>query len=136
MKRVFVDTSGFFAHIVRDDDNHEPAQELFARAEQERWRLFTTVAVVFETHALLLHRARPGREIALGFLDKLATDQYQVVRFRRVDEQRAIAIIRSHRDKKYSLCDAHSFAVMERLRVASAITFDHDFRTYGRFAVL
>jgi predicted nucleic acid-binding protein len=105
VKRVFVDTSGFFAQIVRDDDNHEHAQELFTRAEQERWRLLMTNFVIFETHALLLHRVRLGREIALAFLDNLATDQYQLVRFRRVDEQRAIAIIRSHRDKRYSLCD-------------------------------
>lgn len=136
MKRVFVDTSGFFALVVRDDQNHERAHELFMRAQQERWRLLTTNAVVFETHALLLHRARPGREIALAFLDTIGTDRYQVVRVQRADEQKAVAIIRSHRDKTYSLCDALSFAVMERLRIRDAIAFDRDFRIYGRFAIL
>jgi predicted nucleic acid-binding protein len=136
VKRVFVDTSGFYALIVRDDENHARAHEVFQRAHLEAWSLLTTNAVVFETHALLLHRARPGREIALAFLDTVGTDQYQVVRVQRADEQNAIAIIRSHRDKTYSLCDALSFAVMERLHVESAIAFDRDFRVYGRFSIL
>ena len=72
MRRVFVDTSGFYALIIRDDLNHDRAHDLFARAQQEKWRLLTTNAVVFETHALLLHRARPGREIALAFLDTVS----------------------------------------------------------------
>ena len=61
MKRVFVDTSGFFALIVAKDENHGSAHELFKLAQRESWVLVTTNAVVFETHAQLLHRARPAR---------------------------------------------------------------------------
>ncbi len=43
----------------------------------------------------------------------------------------AIAIVRAHRDKSYSLCDALSFVVMEQLRIREAISFDQDFRSYG-----
>jgi predicted nucleic acid-binding protein len=136
VRRAFVDTSGFFALLVRDDDHHEPAQELFARAERERWRLLPTNFVVFETHTLLLNRVRSGREIALAFLDRFPDDKVQVIRFRRADVDKAFAIIRSHRDKEYSLCDAHSFAAMERLKIRDVISFDSDFRSYGRFDVL
>jgi predicted nucleic acid-binding protein len=136
VRRVFVDTSGFYALIDGADRHHESADDLFARAHREKWRLVTSNAVVFETHALLLNRLRPGREIALAFLDSISTDRYQVVRAQRSDEQKATAIIRAHRDKSYSLCDALSFAVMERHRIREAISFDQDFRSYGRFALL
>ena len=135
MRRVFVDTSGFYALIDSDDRHHELADNVFGRAGREKWRLVTSNAVMFETHALLLNRLRPGREIALTFLDSISTDPYQVVRASRADEQKAIEIIRAHRDKSYSLCDALSFVVMERLRIRDAISFDQDFRSYGRFSL-
>ncbi len=136
MSRVFVDTSAFYALIVTEDQSHQRAHEVFTRAEREEWQLVTTNAVVFETHALLLHRSRPGREIALRFLDMVRADAYEVVRVQRGDEEKAVALIRSHRDKTYSLCDALSFVVMERLGISQAIAFDRDFRTYARFAIV
>jgi predicted nucleic acid-binding protein len=136
VRRVFVDTSGFFALIVREDQNHDRAHELFTLADREAWQLVTTTAVVFETHALLLHRSRPGRKTALRFLDMTQTDAYDVVRVQRADEEKAVAVIRSHQDKTYSLCDALSFVVMERLGINQAIAFDRDFRVYARFAIL
>jgi uncharacterized protein len=136
VRRVFVDTGAFYALIDSDDQHHYRARDLFDRAEGEKWRLVSTNAVVFETHALLVNRFRSRREVALAFLDSVSTDPYQVVRALRSDEEKAIAIVRAHRDKFYSLCDALSFVVMERLRVHEAISFDQDFRSYGRFAIL
>jgi len=96
----------------------------------------TTNALVFETHALLLHRSRPGRETAVKFLDAVQADAYDVVRVSKNDEDKAIALIRAHEDKLYSLCDAISFVVMERLRIHEAMAFDQHFRTCGKFALL
>jgi predicted nucleic acid-binding protein len=45
-------------------------------------------------------------------------------------------LVRAHQDKTYSLCDALSFIVMERLRLTEAIAFDRHFRSYGRFTIL
>jgi predicted nucleic acid-binding protein len=136
VRRVFVDTSAFFALAVGKDGNHVRSRELFTQAERERWRLITTNAIIFETHALLLNCSRPGRETALNFLAAVDTDSYRVVRVRRTDEAKALTLLRAHADKLYSLCDAVSFVVMERLRIREAIAFDHDFRSYGRFAIL
>jgi predicted nucleic acid-binding protein len=136
VRHVFVDTSALFALTVVEDQNHIHTRELFAQAYRESWSLVTTNAVVVETHALILNRARPGREKALEFLRAIGADAYRVVRVRKTDQDKAIALIRAHRDKLYSLCDALSFVVMERLRFREAISFDQDFRSYGRFAVL
>lgn len=66
----------------------------------------------------------------------MASDAYHVERIRKADEKRAIALVRGHEDKDYSLCDALSFVVMERLHIAEAIACDRHFRAYGRFTVL
>jgi uncharacterized protein len=136
LKPVFVDTSGFYALIVHRDQNHPRAHPILPRAVRETWRLVTTNAVVFETYALLLARARPPREVALKFLDSVEAKAYDVVRLLKTDEERAIALIRSHSDKTYSLCDASSFVVMERLGITEAVAFDQDFRSYGQFVIL
>ncbi len=137
MRRVFVDTGGFFAHLSAEDSDHAAIRALFLQAVRERWILITTNSVLLETYALLLNRLRNGREHALRFLDLI--EQGAFCRLERVtvaDEARASAIVRAHADKTYSLCDAQSFPVMERLGVTDVITTDRQFREYGAFVVL
>jgi predicted nucleic acid-binding protein len=52
-----------------------------------------------------------------------------------LDEECANQIVRQHTDKRFSLVDAMAFAVMERLHVDTALSFDHNFRQY-RFMTL
>jgi predicted nucleic acid-binding protein len=52
------------------------------------------------------------------------------------EEAAAIALVRAHEDKSYSLCDAMSFVVMERMKITDAIAFDRHFAEYGRFALI
>ena len=42
----------------------------------------------------------------------------------------------SIRIRCYSLCDALSFVIMERLDIADAIAFDRHFREYGGLTIL
>ena len=92
-----------------------------------------------ETYSVLLARARNGRGVALAFLDVAMADASHGLFVERVhadDEGNAIALLRAHADKEYSLCDALSFVVMERLGISEAIAFDRHFREYGRFTIL
>jgi predicted nucleic acid-binding protein len=136
MKHVFVDSGGFFAHLVADDAEHEAARHCFQRARAQNWALVTTNAVIFEAYALLLNRAREGRSLAIGLLDDVDAGMCHVERATKRDETRAIDLVRTYEDKSHSLCDALSFVVMERLGIQSAIAFDRHFRQYGRFEIL
>ena len=122
--------------MVAADADHQAARHLFERALSERWALITTNVVMIETYALLLSRTREGRNLALGFLDDLEAGMCHIERVSMIDESRAIALLREHGDKEYSLCDALSFVVMERLGANSAIAFDTHFRQYGKFEIL
>jgi uncharacterized protein len=50
-------------------------------------------------------------------------------------DRRATAIIRQYDDKAFSFTDAASFAVMQRLGIRHAFTFDRHFQQFG-FSVL
>jgi hypothetical protein len=134
--RVFVDTGGFFAVLVAEDAHHAHAACLFGLAKREIWRLVTTNAVVYETHALLVNRVRNGREVALAFIASIDAGLALVERVRIEDDQSAVVILRGQEDKTYSFCDALSFAVMERLEIDRVIAFDRHFHDYGRFTIL
>ena len=136
MRRVFVDTSGFGALFIPEDEGHERVAEVFQQLNVPRVQLVTTNAVVFETYVLILHRSRRGRTNAFKFLDVMEQNVLRVVRLSAADERAASALVRAQADKSYSLCDAASFTVMKRLRVREAVALDEDFRSYGQFEVM
>jgi predicted nucleic acid-binding protein len=133
-RRVFVDTAGYYAFVNRRDANHTEARATLEwLLDSQRW-LFTTNFVLAEIHAMLL--TRMGRSIAARALSEIDdNDEITVIRVNVADEARAREIIHQYQDKDFSLTDATSFAVMERLGIAHAFTFDHNFAQYG-FIVL
>lgn len=129
-RRVFVDTSAYFAAANRRDATHREASATLNRLVAQRRRLFTTNFILAELHALLLTRI--NREIAARVLfDIDSSAATTIVRVSAADEQRGRGIITHYRDKDFSLTDATSFAVMERLRIDWAFTVDRNFAQYG-----
>ena len=128
-RRALVDTSAYFALLDADDANHAQARTISARLIAEGWRLLTTSFVLAETHALLLNRL--SQQIATRFLRDMEHSPTTIVWVTPRDVQRARAIIYQYTDKDFSLTDAASFAVMERLRIPAAFTFDRHFAQYG-----
>lgn len=127
----FVDTSAFYALIDTDDRNHEDCVGLFADLGRARARLLTSNHVLFETYSLILNRL--GRPMATRWLTAL---HLHVERATPADERRAVRTVLKYRDKDFSLVDASSFALMQRLGIRQAVAFDPHFRQYGRFVVL
>ncbi len=90
----------------------------------------TANVVVFETDALILNRTGGARSKAIEFLDGLKVAARKVERVTEYDEDAAFDLVRQHKDKTYSLCDALGFVVCERLDITDAIAFDADVRSY------
>jgi predicted nucleic acid-binding protein len=53
------------------------------------------------------------------------------VRHRYADEKSAKSIIEKYEGKDFSYTDATSFAMIKRLNIDRAFTFDHHFEQYG-----
>jgi predicted nucleic acid-binding protein len=128
---VLWDSSAILALLDADDADHERARLVAKRLAAGRWRSFVTNYVHVEAHALLLHKL--GRSVAREWL---LAGGLPVVRAAPGDEERGREIVGRYVDKNWSLCDAISFAVMERHRVRTAFSFDRHFLQYGRFSVL
>ncbi len=129
-ERVFLDTSAFIALAKEDDTNHASAVAIWAGLRRARVGLVTTNYVVAETHALLLRYF--GYLAGRKFLQDMQHSAITlVVRAEEDDEDAARAIIYRYTDKDFSFADAVSFAVMKRLRVVRAFTFDGHFSQYG-----
>jgi len=127
--RVFVDTSAFFALLDERDASHAAAVSILARLAAEPSQLLTTNLILAECHALIL--ARLGRRPALRFLDDVRESSTNVIRGSVADEQSAVAILRRYDDKDFSFTDASCFAVIERLKLTAAFSFDRNFAQYG-----
>jgi uncharacterized protein len=126
---LFVDSSAFFAIAIRADTNYSAAQSVLERVARDRVRFITTTYLVVEAHALFV--AKAGREAGVRFLRGLEGGAVDVVRPTAEDEARAREIIYGYTDKSFSLADAISFAVMQRLGIGTAFSFDSDFRQFG-----
>ncbi len=129
MKKIgFSDTAFFYALADIRDKWHQACVEVFRFLRQEGWRLATTLLVVSETHALILQRV--GRALALEFLHQVLSS-VEIVPIEPEDLNRALEILERYSDKDFSLTDAISFAVMERLGISVALSVDRHFVEYG-----
>jgi predicted nucleic acid-binding protein len=126
---VLLDTSGLVAGIDRADSNHARAIAIRNGLLARRWRVMMTSFILAETHALLLNRL--SRQSAVNFLRDMESGVIPVEWVTPADVDRARQIIYQYQDKRFSLTDATSFAVMERLNIPYAFSFDNNFLQYG-----
>jgi uncharacterized protein len=126
-----MDSSAYYANAVERDARHDQAVRMFRQLQRNRSAIFTTRYVVAETHALLINRQRNSR-LAFAFLTAIASSPgTTIVDPTPEDENAAREILRRYDDKFFSLTHAISFAVMQRLRLPVAFTFDDDFVQAG-----
>lgn len=129
-RRVLVDSSAYFAIANTHDHDHNAVASALHRLTRTGTRLFTTNFVLAETHALLVNRI--NRQVAALMLNQIDQSELTtVVRVSFRDEQCARQILATYTDKDFSLTDAISFAVMERIRIGHALALDQHFAQFG-----
>jgi len=121
---IFVDTSVWYAAADWGDQSNGRAQEILSGGDS----LVTTDHVLVETWALL--RWRIHREAAEAFWRGLQAGVASLEVVGVADLMAAWAIVEAFPDQDFSLVDCTSFAVMERLGLEKAASFDDDFAVY------
>ena len=111
---MFVDSSAYLALLDEEDEHHREAITVINRIAEGHLRPYTTNAVLFEAHALIMSVL--GIHAAWEFLQDTEASSAVVIRVRAADEMRARQIISQYQDKDFSFTDALSFAVAERLQ--------------------
>ena len=132
---TFVDTSGFYALLVTQDDRHEAAGNFLRQAAERRQRFITTDYVLDETLTLL--KARGHRHMLKGFIDSVLNSS--ACRIEWTDSGRysdTVTFFLKRLDHDWSFTDCLSFRVMAELHLREALTKDAHFEAAGLVALL
>jgi uncharacterized protein len=121
---VFVDSSVWFAATVARDHDNVRAKSIL----RSTWDHVTTDHVLVETWLLLNSRYR--WEAAERFWEQIHRAGVNIEMVTTADLEKAWAIGEAFADQAFSIVDRTSFAVMERLGIAQAASFDNDFAVY------
>ena len=94
----------------------------------------TSRLVIYETITLI--RMRLGHEPAVQFGQRLFDQTITpLIPLAKSDENEAWSIFRRYSDRKLSLVDCTSFALMKRYGIRAVFAFDEDFRQFGTWIV-
>ena len=123
----FVDSGALLAVHLKNDQYH--------RAAIRSWRELAKPAIsgdlVIAEFATILAR-RAGYRFAADAVEHVLTSaNFEVVQTSRDDHFEALRWMRKFADQRISFTDCVSFAIMRRLRIRSAFTFDRHFRLAG-----
>ena len=121
---LFVDTSVFYAGVDRADVGHARARAVLGTNET----LVTSDHVLVE--AWLLMQRRVGQTTADAFWAAISAGSLELEIVGRADLEAASAIGTGFPDQAFSIVDRTSFAVMLRLGVHRAASFDKDFAVF------
>ena len=120
----FVDTSAWYAAADSGDASNARAKKVLGSGEP----LVTTDHVLVETWLLLRHRLH--RVAAERFWEAVRSGAAAVEPVTTADLETAWDIGRAWPDQDFSLVDRTSFAVMLRLGLRRAASFDDDFAVF------
>ncbi|OGP11591.1 MAG: hypothetical protein A2055_00355, partial [Deltaproteobacteria bacterium GWA2_47_9] len=123
MKRIFIDTGAWYAVVDKKDPDHKQAETFL---KNNKTPLLTTNFIFDETVTLL--RSRLGWSTAKDFGQNLKLSSFaSIVVVKDEDEERAWQIFLKYKDQDFSFTDCTSFAIMERLKLDTAFSFDSHF---------
>jgi predicted nucleic acid-binding protein len=132
---TFVDTSGFYALLVKGDDRHGVAVRVLREARRRKRRFVTTDYVLDETATLL--KARSHGHLLAAFFDSLRTSHACRIEWTDADRfHSAQGFFLKHVDQAWSFTDCLSFRVMKDLHLREALTKDGHFHEAGFVALL
>lgn len=131
MRRIFVDTGAWYALVDKKDPDHYIAKEFYANNTMP----FITTNFIFDEVITLL-TSRLGWKVASKFGDAIRKSSFSdLIAVAADDEDKAWEIFLKYKDAGFSYTDCTSFAIMERLKIDMAFTFDLHFKTM-KFAVV
>jgi uncharacterized protein len=127
---IFIDTSGFYALLVRADDRHDRARDAMRKAAKRTQRFVTTDYVLDETATLLMARHCSSVIPAL-FESVSASKACRVVWMDAERFEKAKDLFIKNIENSWSFTDCFSFIVMRELRLRETLSKDKHFRDSG-----
>ena len=121
-----IDTSAVYALLDRSDNNHDQAKAILKQLQVEKFIPLLTNYIEAECHALITTKL--GAELGRKWLRE---NSWPVERAEAEDEIAAKELIYQYTDKDFTLVDAITFIIMQRLNIQKAFAFDRHFVQMG-----
>jgi predicted nucleic acid-binding protein len=132
---IFIDTSGFYALLVRGDDRHDRARQAMRQAAKKKQRFVTTDYVLDEAATLLMARGGSGVIPAL-FESVSASKACRVVWMDAERFEKTKGLFIKNIANTWSFTDCFSFIIMRELRLREALSKDGHFKAAGFIPLL
>ncbi|NWF54093.1 MAG: type II toxin-antitoxin system VapC family toxin [Syntrophaceae bacterium] len=127
---IFIATSGFYALLVRGDDRHIRAAEVFREAARKKRGLVTTDYVLDEIATLLV--ARGYTAVLANFFNRVRESEACRVDWMDADYfEKTKELFLKIPPRRWSFTDCFSFIIMKELRLRDAVSKDSHFKTAG-----
>jgi uncharacterized protein len=128
--RLFVDTSAWLALNYKNDQYHQDALSKNVIIKTRKIDLVTSDYVIDET--LTIIRYRVSHKAAVVFGDSLMSSRIvTIISITENERLAAWALFKKYSDKELSFTDCTSFALMKKLGLRQAVSFDDHFRQIG-----
>jgi predicted nucleic acid-binding protein len=132
---IFIDTSGFYALLVRGDDRHDKARHAMRNAAKKKRRFVTTDYVLDEAATLLM--ARSGSTVIPALFESVSASKACRVVWMDLERfEKTKGLFIKNIDKGWSFTDCFSFIVMRDLRLSEALSKDAHFKAAGFLPLL
>ncbi len=126
---VLVDTGAFIALAINDDTHHQEAIECSLNIMERRLPVLVGLPTIYETYRKFLFNY--SQSVAIRFIERVYGSNYTVIRTLPEDESEAIRLIQKYASLRLTLTDAANMAIMKRLKIARAFSFDAHFFQVG-----
>ena len=127
---LFVDTSAWYALNDRSDQYRDAALESMSRISSGQISLVTSDYILDESLTLISSRANHQTAVAFGEM-LLKSSSIQLLPITEELRLSAFGLFKKYADKNLSFTDCTSFALMKKMKLKTAFTFDDHFRQVG-----
>ncbi|WP_148221094.1 type II toxin-antitoxin system VapC family toxin [Thermococcus barophilus] len=128
---IYMDTGTLIAFFDKGDKNHEIAVSYFESSvlKGAKFVVGRPVLVEFLNGASKVN----GKRVAIQLKNLICSSKYILIEDETEEDwEKAWRLFEKFKDQDgMDLVDCLSFAIMERLEITKAFTFDSDFATYG-----
>ncbi|HKI46678.1 MAG TPA: PIN domain-containing protein [Balneolales bacterium] len=130
MNRIFLDTGYLIALESSDDQYHKKAIRYWKGLLQHHPLLVTTSYIFDEVTTFFNSRNRHSKALEIG-TTLLTSPSVEFIHVSKTLFDSGWQIFQQHPDKRYSLTDCISLAVMDRDKIHEALSFDSHFEQAG-----
>lgn len=130
MEKVFVDTSGWVALFVENDQSHKKAVSILDGIKSSKAAIYTSDYCIDETITTILVRGNHKQSVLAG--EALFTSKIiKIVHVCPAYLSAAWELYQKFKDKRFSFTDVTSFVIMKDFSIKRAFAFDREFVQAG-----